>query len=197
VTASDVEFVPVAGVLLAAGAGRRYGMPKALVGEGEWLRRAVGALVEGGCDPAVVVLGAAADRVAPLVPAGARVVVAPDWDEGMGASLRAGLAALGGDVGRDVDAALMHLVDLPDVGAGVIRRMLARAASGVAVPVVVARAQFGGRPGHPVLLGRDHWDAVAAAASGDRGARDWLAGRSDLVLVDCTDLATGADVDRR
>ncbi len=194
-TASDVELVPVAGVLLAAGAGRRYGMPKALAGEGEWLRRAVGALVEGGCDPTVVVLGAAADRAAPLVPAGARVVIAPDWDEGMGASLRVGLAALGRDVDGYVQAALVHLVDLPDVGAGVIRRILARA-TGVALPAVVARAQFGGRPGHPVLLGRDHWDAVAAAVSGDRGARDWLAGRSDLVLVDCTDLATGADVDR-
>ena len=86
----------MAGVLLAAGGGRRYGMPKALVGEGEWLRRAVGALVEGGCDPAVVVLGASAERAAALVPSGARVVVAPGWDEGMGASLRAGLAALGG-----------------------------------------------------------------------------------------------------
>jgi nicotine blue oxidoreductase len=177
----------VAGVLLAAGAGRRYGMPKALVSEGEWLRRAVGALVEGGCDPAVVVLGAAADRAVPLVPVGARVVVALDWDEGMGASLRAGLAALG----REVDAALVHLVDLPDLGGDVVRRVVA-----LAGPGVVARAQFAGRPGHPVLLGRDHWDAVAAVASGDRGARDWLAGRSDLVLVDCTDLATGADVDR-
>lgn len=182
----------MAGVLLAAGAGRRYGVPKALVGEGEWLRRAVGVLVEGGCAPTVVVLGAAADRAAPLVPVGARVVVAPDWDEGMGASLRAGLAALG----EEIDAALVHLVDLPDVGAEVIRRVVARAGSNVASPAVLARAQFDGRPGHPVLLGRDHWDAVAAVASGDRGARDWLAGRSDLVLVDCTDLATGADVDR-
>ena len=71
-----------------------------------------------------------------------------------------------------------------------VRRVVA-----LAGPGVVARAQFAGRPGHPVLLGRDHWDAVAAVASGDRGARDWLAGRSDLVLVDCTDLATGVDVD--
>ncbi len=177
----------MSGLLLAAGAGRRYGMPKALVDDGGWLRRSVTALADGGCDPVLVVLGAAAERAAPLVPEPARIVVAPDWDEGMGASLRAGLAALGGDV----EAVLIHLVDLPDVGAAVVRRVLERAAPGA-----VARAAFHGRPGHPVLLGRDHWQAVAAGVGGDRGARDWLAGRSDLVLVDCTELATGADVDR-
>ncbi|MGH3979926.1 MAG: nucleotidyltransferase family protein, partial [Pseudonocardiaceae bacterium] len=65
-----------------------------------------------------------------------------------------------------------------------------------AAPDAVARAAFGGDPGHPVLLGRNHWEAVRHGATGDRGARDWLSGRDDLVLVDCTDLATGADVDR-
>lgn len=203
----------VAGLLLAAGAGRRFGMPKALAEGGGWLRRSVAALVDGGCDPVLVVLGAAADRAEPLVPAPARVVVAPDWDEGMGASLRAGLAALAGAdagagavkgtatapeaarvpltaAGHAPEAVLVHLVDLPDVGAAVVRRM-----AGYAAPGAVARAAFDDRPGHPVLLGRDHWQAVAATAAGDRGARGWLAGRTDLVLVDCSDLATGTDVD--
>lgn len=177
-----------AGLLLAAGAGRRYGMPKALVGDGAWLRGSVGVLAEAGCDPVVVVLGAAADRAAPLVPAGAGVVVAADWEEGMGASLRAGLAAL---TPGAVEAALVHLVDLPDVGVDVIRRVAAAAS-----PDVVARAAYDGRAGHPVVIGREHWGEVVGGALGDKGARDWLAGRADLVLVDCTDLATGVDVDR-
>lgn len=181
-----------AGLLLAAGAGRRYGMPKALVDEGAWLRRAVTALTGAGCDPVLVVLGAAADQVAPLVPDIASTVVASDWAEGMGASLRAGLNALARSVPPQVQAALVHLVDLPDVDASVVGRLAERAG-----PAVVARAAFSGKPGHPVLLGRQHWSDVVASASGDRGARDWLAARPDLILVDCTDLATGEDVDHR
>ncbi|MPZ65773.1 MAG: NTP transferase domain-containing protein [Pseudonocardiaceae bacterium] len=206
----------VAGLLLAAGAGRRYGMPKALVDDGGWLRRSVAALADGGCDPVLVVLGAAAEQATALLPDGARTVVAPDWEEGMGASLRTGLAALArpdavkgtftasgavtgpftaaegeADVEADVEAALVHLVDLPDIGAAVVRRVIGHAA-----PDAVARAAFDGRHGHPVLLGRDHWEAVMAGATGDRGARHWLIGRADLILVDCTDLATGTDVDR-
>jgi CTP:molybdopterin cytidylyltransferase MocA len=58
----------------------------------------------------------------------------------------------------------------------------------------LARASYHGRPGHPVVIGRAHWSAVAAGASGDAGARDYLAGR-DTVLVECGDLASGHDVD--
>jgi nicotine blue oxidoreductase len=109
----------------------------------------------------------------------------------MGASLRTGLATLTAGTGPEVQAALVHLVDLPDVDAPVIRRL-----AELAGPQVVARAVFDGHPGHPVLLGRRHWADVVALACGDRGARDWLAGRSDLTLVDCADLASGQDVDR-
>src|SRR5262249_25906365 len=107
----------IAGVLLAAGAGRRYGMPKALAEGGAWLRRSVAVLIDGGCAPVLVVLGASAQQAAPLVPDIARTVVAADWAEGMGASLRTGLAAVAADTGPEVQAALVHLVDLPDVDA--------------------------------------------------------------------------------
>ena len=79
------------GLLLAAGAGVRYGMPKVLAEQGKWLRAAVAALAGGGCDDVVVVLGAAVVDV----PAPARPVVAEDWQRGMGASLATGLAAVG------------------------------------------------------------------------------------------------------
>ena len=181
----------IAGLLLAAGAGRRYGMPKALVDDGAWLRRAVATLTDGGCDPVLVVVGAAADRVAPLVPETASTVLAPDWAEGMGASLRAGLAELVRTAEPQVQAALVHLVDLPDVDASVVRRLAA-----LASPVVVARAGFESQFGHPVLFGRQHWADIVASAHGDRGARDCLAQQSDLRVVDCSDLASGIDVDR-
>ncbi len=181
----------IAGLLLAAGAGRRYGMPKALVEGGAWLRRAVTTLIDGGCEPVLVVVGAQADQVIPLVPDHASTVLAADWAEGMGASLRAGLAELIRSAPPPVQAALVHLVDLPDVDASVVRRLVA-----VASPAVVARAGFESQPGHPVLLGRQHWADIVSCAHGDRGARDWLAGRADLIVVDCSDLASGIDVDR-
>ncbi|MGH3824455.1 MAG: nucleotidyltransferase family protein [Pseudonocardiaceae bacterium] len=181
----------IAGLLLAAGAGRRYGMPKALVDGGAWLRRAVSTLTDGGCDPVLVVVGAQADQVIPLVPGTAGTVLAADWAEGMGASLRVGLAELIRSAPPQVQAALVHLVDLPDVDASVVRRLVA-----LASPTVVARAGFESQPGHPVLFGRQHWAGIVSSAHGDRGARDWLAGRSDLIVVDCSDLASGVDVDR-
>jgi CTP:molybdopterin cytidylyltransferase MocA len=172
----------VAGVLLAAGAGTRYGMPKVLAGQGEWLRHAVAVLGEGGCDDVVVVLGAAVVEVPP----GARAVVAPDWATGMSASLRTGLDAV-----ATAETVVLHLVDLPDVGADVVARVLAAAAS-----TGLARATYGGRPGHPVVVGRRHLTALAATLSGDEGARTFLTSRDDVVAVECGDLATGLDVDR-
>ncbi len=108
----------------------------------------------------------------------------------MGASLRAGLTALA-TAPVEVTAALVSLVDLPDVGDDVVRRVLGSGAG----QDVLARASYDGVAGHPVLLGRGHWPGVVAAATGDRGARDYLRGR-DVRLVECGDLATGRDVDR-
>ncbi|PXY27584.1 nucleotidyltransferase family protein [Prauserella muralis] len=180
-----------AGLLLAAGEGRRFGTPKALVRlDGEALvARAARVLAEGGCEPVVVVLGARAEQARPLVPGGVLVVEASGWAEGMGASLRAGLGALAG-LTPAPDAALVHLVDLPGVGAEVVARLGALAA-----PDAVARAAYDGVPGHPVLFGRRWWAAIAATAEGDRGARRWLSGRDDVRLVECGDIGAGTDVD--
>lgn len=183
------------GLLLAAGAGSRMGMPKALMRDpdGEpWLGRAVAVLVDGGCAAVTVVLGAASDEARPLVPdhlGTVDVVVAEDWETGMAASLRAGLTAAA-DTGST--AALIHLVDLPDVTAEVVRRVLAHGDH----PAELARATYDGRPGHPVLIGRDHWPQLLAVVAGDEGARTYLADHG-TVLVECGDLASGQDVDAR
>ena len=168
------------------------GTPKALVHETDgtsWLVRSISALREGGCARVAVVLGASADEARPLLEGqDVTVVVADDWDEGMGASLRAGLASLAGSAEA---AALVSLVDLPDVGAGVVARLLVGGATGA----TLRRAAYDGTPGHPVLIGRDHWTGVAESATGDQGARAYL-GRHEVELVECGDLATGRDVDR-
>jgi CTP:molybdopterin cytidylyltransferase MocA len=185
--------VTLRGLLLAAGAGTRMGGPKALVRDaaGEpWLVRGVRALREGGCDAVTVVLGAQAEAARPLLAGtGADWVLATDWADGMSASLRAGLSALT-DTDQDTEAVVVSLVDLPDVHADVVRRVVARGAD----PAAVARAAYDGHPGHPVLLGRDHWAGVIASATGDRGARDYLATQA-VDLVECGDLATGRDQD--
>ncbi|RSM44004.1 nucleotidyltransferase family protein [Amycolatopsis balhimycina DSM 5908] len=182
----------VAGLLLAAGAGRRFGGPKALAElDGEPLvLRALRTLAEAGCAPIRVVVGAAAGEVAALLPDPAQAVRAEDWETGMGASLKAGLAAL--ETTEGPVAALVHLVDLPWVGPGILARVAAGAST-----ETVARAAYDGVPGHPVLLGRRWWAEIADTAHGDRGARDWLATRTDLRLVECGDLGSGRDVDRR
>jgi CTP:molybdopterin cytidylyltransferase MocA len=186
------------GLLLAAGAGRRMGLPKALLRDGRggsFLLRAVALLAEGGCERVTVVLGASSEEARAVLAGGGHVrdvevVVAEDWAEGMGASLRAGLTAV---AGSDADAVLVSLVDLPDVDEAVLRRVVATGAPDGAAALV--RATYGGRPGHPVLLGRDHWAGVAATAHGDQGARAYLTDHG-AVPCECGDLATGRDVDR-
>lgn len=184
----------LAGLVLAAGAGRRMGGPKAvLVDEsGErWVDRAVRTLREGGCAPIVVVLGAAIVEVPDAL-----VTVADDWAEGMGASLRTGLTALV-EQAPQAAAAVIVLVDQPDLAPEAIRRVGAAAGSGSSVGVA-AMAVYAGHRGHPVALGRSIWGEVAALAQGDRGARDWLAAHPDRVVeVDCTGFGSDRDVDTR
>lgn len=183
-TAGPVRAV---GLLLAAGAGTRYGRPKALVDD--WAADRVRALREGGCDDVVVVLGAQAEEARPRLPRDVEVVVAEDWRTGMGASLRAGLAAAGTCA---AEVAVVVLVDTPGLTAEAVARVLG-ASHGAAALV---QAVYDGAPGHPVVLGREHWAGAARSAQGDQGARGYL-GVHDARQVECGDLGDGVDVDER
>jgi CTP:molybdopterin cytidylyltransferase MocA len=199
--AGDVTKSP-AGLLLAAGAGHRMGTPKALVGD--WLTRGIDVLTAAGCSPVVVVLGAALQQAQARLrgrsvcalslskgasTSSARIIVAAiaNWSDGISASLRAGIGA----IPAGTPAAVVTLVDLPDVGETVVRRVLETGAG----PATLTRATYHGRPGHPVVLGRAHWPGILTAANGDVGARAYFDEHAPE-LVECADLASGRDVDR-
>jgi len=190
----DTVRTTVAGVLLAAGEGSRFGQPKALVElNGQTLaERGVGLLRAGGTDPILVVTGAV-----PLELDGTVTVDNPQWRTGMGSSLRAALQALtetarGPDSDTDIGAVVVALADQPLVGAEAVARLIAAYRDGASVAV----AAYDGRPRNPVLLAREHWPEVIATATGDQGARTFLRTRPELVtLVECGDTGRPDDID--
>jgi CTP:molybdopterin cytidylyltransferase MocA len=182
---------PIVGaVVLAAGGGRRYGMPKALVEyEGSLLvERAVRTAREV-CDPVLVVLGAQALDVWRQADLGGSAVLAnKDWETGMASSLRTGLEGLIGWPDQ-VDAALITLVDMPGMTPEALQKLRTAGSPGA-----LAVATYDGVRGHPVLIGREHWAGVIKTLSGDEGARRYLA-EHDVAEVDCTGLADPTDLD--
>ena len=159
----------LAAVVLAAGASTRFGSPKQVVLLPRVLERVRAAPV----DEVVVVLGAHE------VETDARLVRCPEWEQGPGASLRCGLAALG----PEVEAAVVVLGDGPSLAPASVERVAAAWRESGA-PVVAA--SYGGSRGHPLLLARPAWADIP-----DEGLR----GR-DVLLVPCDDLGHPVDVDR-
>jgi len=187
--------VTTAAIVLAAGRGSRLASaaPKPLVELGgrplvDW---AIDAARESGCAPVVLVVGHAAAAVAARAPADVRVVVAPDWADGISASVRAGIAALETD--PEVTAACVGLADQPRIGAAAYRRLVAAADAGGDAGDALMVATYAGRRGNPVLVPRARW-AEVRTLTGDEGARQ-LMGRVPVVEVDCTGTGDPADVD--
>jgi nicotine blue oxidoreductase len=179
----------IAGLVLAAGAGRRYGMPKALVSyRGTLLVHcAARTLREAGIAETVVVVGARAAQVRAIAPE-LTFAENPDWPSGMASSLRAGLAAL---AAGPAGAVVVLLVDMPGVTPAAVRAI----AAGASADALVIGG-YGDRRSHPVLLGRKHWAGVARSATGDRGARDYLrAHAGEVRVVPVGHLADDTDLD--
>ncbi|MEU8796571.1 nucleotidyltransferase family protein [Spirillospora sp. NPDC048819] len=174
-----------AGLLLAAGEGRRLGRPKATLElDGERLvDRGVRMLRDAGCSPVLVVAGAE-----PVEVIGAVVVPNADWRVGMGSSLRAGLAALP----PACPAVVVALVDQPLVTSAAVTRLITAYEEGAEIAV----ATYGGAPRNPVLLRAGHFAAVAETAVGDTGARAYLRAHPDRIThVPCDDVAAPDDID--
>lgn len=177
----------VAGILLAAGEGKRLGQPKALIelGGTTLAQRGVALLRDGGAAPIVVVTGA----VVVDLP-GVLAVDNPRWRSGMGSSLAAGLATVPGTC----TAAVIALVDQPLIGPEAVRRLIAAHAAGAGVAV----ATYDGQPRNPVLIAREHWAEVTELAAGDSGARAFLRAHPELVTrVECGDTGRPDDADTR
>ncbi len=183
----------VAGLLLAAGGGRRLGgRPKALLTHRgrPLVEHAAGVLRAAGCGRVHVVLGARSDEVRARAELDGCVLVDnPDWAQGMGSSLRAGLASLAGTGAR---AALVGLVDQPGIGPAAVARVLGAFEDEGSL----VSAAYDGVRGHPVLFGAAHWAGMAREATGDRGARTYLkAHAAEIRLVECADVAEPYDID--
>lgn len=182
------------GVLLAGGAGARFGpagKQLALLDGRPLLQWSVDAACASALDAVVVVLGARADAIRAEVDFGrARVVEAGDWAEGMAASLRGGVRAAAED--RRCAWAVVLLGDAPRIAAAAIDAVIAAALA--ADPAVDAvRLCVGGRPAHPVALRRALF-AAAQTLRGDVGARGVLAA-ANVVELDGTRFGDPGDID--
>jgi CTP:molybdopterin cytidylyltransferase MocA len=181
----------VSAIVLAAGAGSRFGGGKLLAPfRGRSLIEfSLANLAEAPVDETVVVVGDDAERLrAACEPYRAAVVENPDWAQGQSTSVRVGLEALG----PEALAAVVLLADQPLVGAGAVRRLVEAFEEGAEVAV----ATYGGRPRNPVLFSRGVWPMLVAELAGDEGARPFLRRHPELVVrVPCDGVGDPADVD--
>jgi molybdenum cofactor cytidylyltransferase len=182
----------IAGVVLAAGAGRRFGGGKQLAElDGRpLLEHAVAEAEQSGLEARFVVLGANAEKILATVDLhGHEAVVCADWDEGMAATLRAGVSAARA---AGADAILITLGDQPRVTAEAMARVLG-ARGGPDGTSRAVRASYDGVPGHPALLEGSLFEALLALR-GDEGARDVFKSANTHLVV-CDDVAVPTDVD--
>ncbi len=181
----------IAAVILAAGSSQRMGRAKQLlpVDGAPMLARVTDAVLAAGLDQVVIVLGAGADALAPvLVGQAATIVINRAWSEGIASSLRAGLAS----VSPECDAVLFVPADMPRLSPAALRAIGTRfEATGKAIVIPTHQ----GQRGNPVLFARRLF-AELAGLQGDRGGRVLFAGHAaDIELVEIDDDGILLDVD--
>ena len=168
--------MPVAAIVLAAGASRRLGQPKQLLmlGSETLLERVLRLAGEAGATPVVVVLGAHSEQISAAVPLNQLHQVIPVlnsvWEQGMASSIHAALSALDACAPQAAGALILSC-DQPRLTANHLRAMLESFAAQPA-PTIVASA-YAGVLGIPAVFPREAF-ADLRALRGDRGARALL-----------------------
>jgi molybdenum cofactor cytidylyltransferase len=177
--------VTVAAVILAAGASTRLGQPKQLIqlGGEKLLERAIRIARQAGCEPVVVVLGAAAEIIlAACDLEEAAVVINADWEEGMAASIACGIAAVDGEV----DGAIVMACDQPAVTPAHLRNLMNTGET--------TASRYAQRSGVPAYFAAAAFEDLMEL-QGDAGARDLL---KSVRVVDLEhgelDIDTSADL---
>lgn len=173
----------VSAILTAAGESTRMGAPKPLL---PWrgatlVEHQVACLLDGGCDEVVVVLGHAADEVAPLVRGdGVRAVVNADYRLGKTTSIRAGLAS----ADPSASAILLLAVDQPRTVAIVGRVVRAHLDGGG----LITSPRYRGRGGHPLIFSAKLRPELEGITEENQGIREVFdAHRSDVLEVHLDD----------
>ncbi len=190
-----------AAVILAAGASTRLGQAKQLIVlDGEsLLRRTARLAVEAGCSKVVIVLGFDPDRMLPELNAlPVEVILNPQWQEGMGSSLRRGIETITRSEPQP-NAVLVLVCDQPRLAPGHLRALLARYRESMLLGRIIASV-YAQRPGVPAIF-PEHLFPDLLGSSGDRGARDLIRVHAAEVqgvpwLEGETDIDTVADLDR-
>ena len=159
----------VAAIILAAGASRRLGQAKQLVvlhGE-TMLHRTARLAIEAGCTPVRVVLGAETEAcLATLQDLDVQIILNPEWREGMGSSVRAGIASLP----LEVDGALLLVCDQPALDSALIVQLLTTHNT---APDRVVASLYSQIRGIPALFPK-HLFPTLSELHGDKGARSML-----------------------
>jgi molybdenum cofactor cytidylyltransferase len=183
----------ISAILLAAGESRRMGRPKQLL---TWqgktlLQHVLESLISSDADEIILVLGHEADRIKKSLPElPIKIVINPDYQQGMASSLRRGLLAM--DPGSE--AFLVLLADQPGIGPEIINTLIstfrqADPRRGIIRPV------YRGRQGHPVLIGTQYLQE-ALQQQGDVGARRILLNHpGDILEIDMEEDAVLKDID--
>lgn len=181
----------IGGLLLAAGGSTRFGSPKQLaIYQGKTLiRRAAETLTNCGTDPNVVVLGAEIEGSTREIE-GLQIdfCVNEDWKSGMSSSVRSGLRYLL-NIEPDLDAVLITLCDQPNVTTDSLDLLLTESQS---KSTTIVAAKYGETIGVPAIFSRELFDQLIHL-EGDKGARNLIRSRNDLVTVEID--AAAVDID--